>query len=358
MVVMQQKQMRIALAVGLIYTAVSMYVMFMAAMNRIVVIEDGGQQEMLSGTGVIEKTDGDSAWRELLLKPEEQKKEDIIIPLEADIKAENVTIENHYMDKEIWIGIEGTEKYFYTKTAVGGNLSLVEDALYERNGGTVRMKFKLDGIYEFKSVLEEQHLCIEMVKPTEMYDHIVIIDPWYGADDAGGEEPGTREEQITLDIAKRMEDKMRSEDAVKLYFTSMGEGIPSLKARMEIMKETAADFYIGIAVNQAEDASAYGLEAVYNGTYFIPGAGSVELADMLVRNAAIAVSGRANGLNQAEEEDRIIQKNTIPSAVIKVGYLSNEKEASLLETDSYRDELADGICSAVREFYEKRENVK
>lgn len=355
---MQQKQMRVALAAGLIYTAVSMYFMFVAAMNRIVVIEDGGQQEMLSGAAEAETSDGDSAWRELLLKAEDGRTEDIIIPLEADIKAENVTIENHYMDKEIWIGIEGIEKYFYTKTAIGGNLSLVEEAVYERDGGTVQMKFRLDGIYEFKSVLEEQHLCIEMVKPTEMYEHIVVIDPWYGADAAGGRESGTTGEQITLDIARQMEDKMRSEDAVKLYYTSMGEGIPTLKARMEILKETAADFYIGIAVNQAEDTSLYGLEAVYNGTYFIPEAGSIELADMLVRNATTAVSGRANGLTQAGEEDMIVQKNSIPSAVIKVGYISNEKEASLLGTDSYREELADGICSAVKEFYEKRESIK
>lgn len=355
---MQQKQMRVALAIGLIYTAVSMYFMFVAAMNRIVVIEDGGQQEMLSGAAEAETPKGDSVWRELLLKAEDGRAEDIIIPLEADIKAENVTIENHYMDKEIWIGIEGTEKYFYTKTAIGGNLSLVEEAAYERDGGTVRMKFRLDGIYEFKSVLEEQQLCIEMVKPTEMYEHIVVIDPWYGADAAGGRESGTTGEQITLDIARQMEDKMRSEDTVKLYYTSMGEGIPTLKARMEILKETAADFYIGIAVNQAEDTSLYGLEAVYNGTYFIPEAGSIELADMLVRNATTAVSGRANGLTQAGKEDMIVQQNSIPSAVIKVGYISNEKEASLLGTDSYREELADGICSAVKEFYEKRESIK
>lgn len=354
---MQQKQMRVALVAGLIYTAVSMYFMFVAAMNRIVVIEDGGQQEMLSGAAEAETPEGDSVWRELLLKAEDGRAEDIIIPLQADIKAENVTIENHYMDKEIWIGIEGAEKYFYTKTAIGGNLSLVEEAAYERDGGTVQMKFRLDGIYEFKSVLEEQHLCIEMVKPTEMYEHIVVIDPWYGADAAGGRESGTTGEQITLDIARQMEDKMRSEDAVKLYYTSMGEGIPTLKARMEILKETAADFYIGIAVNQAEDTSLYGLEAVYNGTYFIPEAGSIELADMLVRNATTAVSGRANGLTQAGEEDMIVQKNSIPSAVIKVGYISNEKEASLLGTDSYREELADGICSAVKEFYEKRESI-
>lgn len=354
---MRQKQMKITLLAGIIYAAAAMYVMLMAAMSRIVVIEDGGQQEMLSGGG-MEKTDEESAWRDLLLKAEPESKEDIVIPLEQDIKAENVTIENHYMDKEIWIEIEGMEKYFYTKNEIGGNLSMVEGALYERDGGTFRMKFKLDGIYEFKSVLEERHLCMEMAKPTEMYEHIVVIDPWYGADPAGGRAQGTKAEQITLDIAKRMEDKMRSEDAVKLYYTSMGEGMPSLEARMEILKETAADFYIGIAVNRTDDVSVYGLEAVYNGTYFIPEAGSIELADMLARNGAEAVSGRANGLTQAEEEDMIVQKICIPSAVLKVGYLSNEKESSLLETDVYRDGLAEGICSAVKEFYEKRESVK
>ena len=343
--------------IGLVYTAVSMYFMLTAAMNRIVIIEDGGQQELLSGANGIGRADGNSTWRELLLKAEADRKEDIIIPLEEDTRAEDVSIENHYMDQELWISIAGIEKYFYTKNEIGGNLSLVETALYERDSGTVWMKFKLDGIYEFKSVLEEHYLCIEMEKPTEMYEHIIVVDPWYGASDAGGNKLGTAEEQITLDIAKRMEDKMRSEEAVKLYFTSMGEGMPSLDARMKIIEETAADFYVGIMVNQTDDTAVYGLEAVYNDIYFIPWAGSVELADTLVRNATIAVSGRANGLTRAEEGDRIIYGASIPVAVLKIGYLSNEKEAALLSTENYRDRLADGICSAIREFYEITENV-
>jgi len=354
---MQQKQMRITLLIGLIYAAVSMYAMLVAAMNRIVIIEDGGQQEMLSGANGMERTDGNSAWRDLLAKAEPDRKEDIVIPLEEDTKAEDVTIENHYMDQEIWISISGIEKYFYTKNEIGGNLSLVETALYERDGGTVWMKFKLNGIYELTSVLEEHCLCIEMAKPTEMYEHIIVVDPWYGGKDAGGKELGTLEEQITLDIAKRMEGKMRSEDEVKLYYTSMGEGMPSLEERIQIIEETAADFYVGITVNQTDDTTVYGLEAVYNDTYFIPRAGSIELADTLVRNATIAVSGRAVGLTQAQEADRIIQSASIPAAVIKVGYLSNEKEASLLNEEDYRDRLADGICNAIKDFYETTENA-
>lgn len=355
---MQQKQMRITLLIGLVYAAVSMYVMFAAVMNRIVVIEDGGQQEMLSGANSMEKADENSAWRNLLLKAEADRKEDIIIPLEEDTKAEDVTIENHYMDQEIWVSIGGIEKYFYTKNEIGGNLALVESALYERDDGNVWMKFKLNGIYELKSVLEEHSLCIEMAKPTEIYEHIIVVDPWYGGEDTGGKEQGTTEEQVTLDIAKRMEDKMRSEDAVKLYYTSMGEGRPSLEARMQIIEETAADFYVGITVNQTDDTAMYGLEAVYNDSYFIPQAGSVELADALVRNAAIAVSGRANGLIQAEEGDLIIQSASIPAAVLKVGYLSNGKEAELLNSEDYRDRLAEGICNAIKEFYERSENVE
>ena len=355
---MQQKQMRITLLIGLIYAAVSMYVMFAAVMNRIVVIEDGGQQEMLSGTNGLERADGSRAWRNLLLKAEADRKEDIVIPLEEDTKAEDVTIENHYMDQEIWVRIGGIEKYFYTKNEIGGNLALVKSALYERDSGDVWMKFKLNGIYELKSVLEEHCLCIEMAKPTEMYEHIIVVDPWYGGGEAGGKGQGTMEEQITLDIAKRMEDIMRPEGAVKLYYTSMGDGMPSLEARMQIIEETAADFYVGITVNRADDTAIYGLEAVYNDIYFIPHAGSVELADSLVRNATIAVSGRANGLTQAEEGDQIIQSASIPAAVLKVGYLSNEKEAALLNSEDYRDRLAEGICNAIKEFYEQAENAE
>ncbi len=79
------------------------------------------------------------------------------------------------------------------------------------------------------------------------------------------------------------------------------------------------------------------------------------MADCLERNVTAQVSGRANGLTQATEEDIILQRIKIPAVILKQGYLSDEKEVTLLGTDEYRDRIAKGVLLAVQEAYEKME---
>lgn len=352
---MQQKQMWITLTAGLIYVVAAMWVMLSASVNRIVTIEDVTQEQMLSEAGGNNGRGTKNSWKKLKLAPGETTEEELIIPLEQGTKAENVTIENDYMDKEIWIAIDGADKYFYTENVIAGNLSFVESAIYERRDGVIQMRFRLDGVYECKSILEENKLYIELVKPKELYEKIVVVDPWYGENGGKTAESNSKEQEITLDIAKRIEEKMKASDFVKVYYTRMDEKAPSTEECMNIIAETEADLYIGITLNTDSDTSVYGVETVYNGTYFIPSLGSVQLADILVRNVTKQVSGRANGLTQAREEDIIVQKAKVPAAVLKAGYLSNEKEAELLNSEEYRDRIAEGISAAIQEACEMLE---
>lgn len=353
---MQQKQMRITLIIGLVYVVAAMWIMLYAATHRVVVIQDVTQGQMLSSAESEESRRENSIWKAVELTINEEMGKDIVIPLETELKAEQVTIENHYMEKEVWIGLDGVDKDFFEKNPVSGNLSLIEEAVYGKQKGLVWLRFKLADVYECKSILEDTHLCIELVKPKEIYEKVVVLDPWYNESAAGVLREGMTEKEITLDIAKRLEEKMKADDSIKIYYTRMDEEEPSLEARQNIIKETEADFYIGIMLNEDTDTAKYGVETVYNGTYFIPGVGSVELADCLERNVTLKVSGRANGLTQAGEEDIIVQKATVPAALLKAGYLSNEKEAALLNSEGYREWIAEGIWDAVQEAYEKMEN--
>lgn len=181
----------------------------------------------------------------------------------------------------------------------------------------------------------------DVQKPETVYERGVVIDPYVDGKD-----------RITADIAERIVQKLETVYGLKVYYTEK----TSIEERQQFISETNADFYIGIALNESADSSVYGVETVYNGTYFIPFFGNTDLADCLERNVTIQVSGRANGLTQATEEDIILQRIKIPAVILKAGYLSNEKEAALLDTEEYRDRIAEGVLIAVQEAYEKMEN--
>lgn len=181
----------------------------------------------------------------------------------------------------------------------------------------------------------------DVQKPETAYERAVVIDPYADGKD-----------RITEDIAERIGQKLETVYGLKVYYTEK----TSIEERQQFISETNADFYIGIALNESADSSVYGVETVYNGTYFIPFFGNTDLADCLERNVTEQVSGRANGLTQATEEDIILQRIKIPAVILKAGYLSNEKEAALLGTEEYRDRIAEGVLLAVQEAYEKMEN--
>lgn len=277
------------------------------------------------------------------------------IPIPADVKAENVMIENHYMDKELWVSIKQApeEDYsqFYQARGVSGNRGAVVDGYYESGTDTFWLKFMLTELYEYHSIFEDNHLYIDFVSPKEAYDRIVVIDPAYGGSATGAVSGDLTGKQVTLDIVRALKKKLDGTD-MKVYYTRMDDSNPSDESRIALANAVKADMMIRIEVNENEDTKVYGTEAVYNSKFFIPGFGSVELADLLEREVVTAISGKANGLVDATEEDIVINQATVPAATIRVGYVSNGQEVILLGREDYIEKIAEGIYQAILAAYE------
>ena len=116
-----------------------------------------------------------------------------------------------------------------------------------------------------------------------------------------------------------------------------------------------ADMYIRIETACEEASEEYGIRALYNGTYFIPGFGNIELADTLEREVTVSVSGKAQGLLEDPDPNSVLYQLTIPAATIQVGYLSNAQEARLLSREDYIRRIADGIYQSIMKVYEIQE---
>lgn len=276
----------------------------------------------------------------------------LCIPLENGVKAENVVIENRYMDEELRITIVGGNVAFYNTQAVYGDITGIEAGTYEENALGVLMKFKLTDIFECKSVLEGGRLYIDFVAPSEVYDKIIVIDPIYGFLEDGNEEIWWQEKDIVLDVAKRLKNKLDATD-IKAYFTRLDDAEISEKAGLELVQKVNGDFILSIGVSQdVSDGTKYGTEVVYNSNFFTPKLSSVELADVTLRQVVTHISGRGNGLFTATENETVIWNAQVPAIYLKVGYLSNEQEAQLLAREDYREKIAEGIYQAILKVYE------
>lgn len=331
----------------------SMGVILHLSVNKTITISEVVQDGMQKESG--KRADADSKESEDNILTFVQGKSDtsyLRVPLPEKCGVEDIVIENHYMDKELCILVNGAEEDFYAENVISGNRDEVSQGLYERTVEGIRLNFMLTGIYECRTILEDNDLYIDFSSPRENYDRIVVIDPACGGEDTGVSAEGLLEKDINLGVAKKLKERLDKTD-IKAYYTRMNDVNPDEDDRVELANETKADMYIRIQVDSDESSNTYGTTTVYNGDYFIPGFGSVELADALEREVVTSIRGKALGLSKAGTDDYALRNVTVPAAAVKSGCITNKQEAILLGREEYQEKIAEGIYRAILKIYEE-----
>lgn len=349
--------MKKTMVLCLMFVAAAMGVMLYYCANKIVVVADVAQDEVVQaaessmGSTVAKAENGN----QIEIDRNRENTNYFCVPIPPDVRVEEVTVENHYMDRELWVSIEPEKMSaindFYENNGVYGNCEEVVEGHFEVEKKRICLRFKLTDVYEYHSIFENSTLYVNFVPPKEAYDRIVVIDPAYGGEDTGVVTDTVKAKNITLDIARALKAKLDETD-IKVYYTRMDDSNPEAEYRVSLAEATKADMLIRIEVGSAKSSKQYGTEAVYNSRFFIPGFGSVELADLLEREVVTAISGKANGLLEAEQTDTVINEATVPAAAIRVGYLTNGQESILLQREDYIQRIAEGIYQAVMKAYE------
>ena len=338
--------MLITLALWMVLCIAAMAVMLQLSAHKTIVIADVPQDQpgLVADTAHVEHA--------LTLHQTENAGGRFMIPLPGGVRAEDVIIENRYMERELWIHIRSDNSYFYGENAVSGDISAILEGRYEVQPDGVLLKFTMDSLQEYRSTMNDNILQVAGCRPGDMYPFIVVIDPVGGGSDSGLCGYVYREKELALQIADLVQKECALPD-VKLYFTRTEDVEVSAEERIALVRDVGADLYIriGAAENPAEEG-IYGIQSYYNEEYFIPGFGNVDLADIVTKSVTIAASNRALGLIPAEE-DSILKEIPVPAVQLSVGYLSNDKERNLLQQEAYLEKVAEGIVNAIKESCER-----
>lgn len=332
-----------------LYCAAAMGVMLFFMKHKAITIANVEQDQVIKDTG------GDGTEQELRFRLDDSGTDYLCIPLENGVRPEDVTIENHYMDRQVWIYIANCSADYYRQEAISGNIDRITAGSYTAREGTTLLKFSLEDVFECSSVMEENCLYIEFVPPKEMYPKIVVLDAGCGGEDNGCEYDGRKEKDLTLDIVKRLKLLLDRTD-IKVYYTRTEDVTVSGQERAAFANAVDADFLIGVRLAGDEDPAVYGVITEYNDEYFIPWFDNAKLADLVERNVVLSTCNRGIGLRAAEETDTLLQEAGMPAAVLYAGHMSNPKEAALLAQPDYRDSIAEGLYNAILAAFAERES--
>lgn len=151
---------------------------------------------------------------------------------------------------------------------------------------------------------------------------------------------GLMEKVVTLDVAQRVATLLH-EDMVQTVLTRDTDQWVTISDREQIAIDAHAERFISIHCNSFTDTTATGSLVLYPGPASLPFAQT--MADTVGRD--LATSG-VPGDGVVLRDDWWIH-NPMPTATVEIAYLSNPREAALLASSDFRQQVAMAIRDGI-----------
>ena len=232
----------------------------------------------------------------------------------------------------------------------------------------------------------------------------VVIDPGHGGTDPGAvsKDGKTYEKNLTLDIAKRLSDKIKADcPGVKVILTRDKDKTVALNDRAAIANKVGADLFISIHINSTAKSSPNGysvhvlgksskkdrdlfaynmdvckrensvilLEDDYTTKYqgFDPSDPESFIFLQLMQNSNLEQSlefaqqvsdnlkGGPIGVNRGIWQDPflVLWKTAMPAVLVELGFISNSTDLEKLKKETDRDKIATRLCTAFKKYKAK-----
>jgi N-acetylmuramoyl-L-alanine amidase len=179
------------------------------------------------------------------------------------------------------------------------------------------------------------------VKNTSKTFTTVVVDAGHGGKDSGAyRRYGPPEKNVALDVAQRLEHKLR-ESQIKTVMTRDSDVFIPLNDRVAIENKQKNAVFVSIHFNDSRKRKTRGFETYYHSSASFDLANEVQQKLMTIPNSA---NGGVHSANF-----RVLRLANCPAVLVECGYLSNRAEGNQARDSEYRELLADRIAEAVVE---------
>lgn len=180
--------------------------------------------------------------------------------------------------------------------------------------------------------------------PVAANNRFITLDPGHGAHDPGAVANGLREKDINLDVSKRVEAKLKAK-GIKVYMTRTTDVFHSLGARVDKGVASGSNAFVSIHTNAASPAAS-GSETFYSASV---GNDSKQLATFIQNRLYKAMDHPNRGVKNYGFQ--VIRTNPLPAALVELGFVTNQYDASKLASGTYKDRAATAIADGIQDYY-------
>lgn len=237
----------------------------------------------------------------------------------------------------------------------------------------------------------------QTAKPHPRRDIIIAVDAGHGGEDPGAGGPGgTREKDVVLQMAKRLQRLVDGAEGFKAVMVRDSDYYVGLRQRTRIAREQKADFFVSIhadafdsprphgssvyALSQrgATSETAQWLAASENRSDLIGGVdGNLSLRDkdevlrgvlldltmtatlndsLTIGGQVLERMGRVNDLHKPRVEQAgfvVLKSPDIPSLLVETGFISNPQEERRLRDGNYQQRMMAAVFDGVRAHFQR-----
>lgn len=169
----------------------------------------------------------------------------------------------------------------------------------------------------------------------------VVIDAGHGGKDNGAyRRYGGAEKIATLDVAKRVERRLR-ESQLQTVMTRSSDVFVPLDDRVAIQNRQKNAIFVSIHFNDSSRRGIRGYETYYHSPY------ARELAEGIQHKLLTLPNSANRGVHTANF--RVLRMGAFPAVLVECGFLSNRSEGRKARNDENRELLADKIAAAIVE---------
>ncbi|WIW71866.1 N-acetylmuramoyl-L-alanine amidase family protein [Anaerosinus gibii] len=181
----------------------------------------------------------------------------------------------------------------------------------------------------------------------------ILIDPGHGGTNPGAVSYGFREVDNNLAVSLKLKTLLEKQGANVLLTRYEDENIAErgsslreeLQARVDISREYQPDIFVSIHTNSNENPNIQGAMTFYYDEE------SKKLANSIQTGLINSIKATDKGI--AKENFYVLRNSEIPAVLVEMGFITNKNEAEKLNSDNYRDLIAQGISKGISEYFSK-----
>ncbi len=186
------------------------------------------------------------------------------------------------------------------------------------------------------------------LKPSATSNAVIVLDAGHGGGDPGAVNGSLYEKTIVLDVTKRVEAYLRSKYDYQVRLTRSTDVYLTLDQRVQTAKTLRGNLFVSLHTNAATTQYAKGVETFYS-SYSAHSSKSRVLATNIQSNLMGKMSGMTNrGVKTANYY--VIRYNTMPSALVELGFISSPQDVTHLRSNASRQRMAEGVAEGIAQY--------